>query len=64
MMLLELGDHGAYLGVRKYEMNLGPWIHYRWSKVFQYHHLAIGLIGIIWRLRPYRYTPQRGVDHE
>lgn len=53
-VLWELGDgQGACLCVEKFEKNLGPWIHYRWSKAFQVHVLVVWLIAFKWRVRPY-----------
>lgn len=58
-ILWELGDgQGACLCVEKFQMNLGPWIHYRWSETFQMHVLVIGLIAFKWRLRSYKYLPR------
>lgn len=55
-IVFELGDgHGACLCVERFEKNLGPWLHCRYSKAFQVHVLVIGLLALKWRIRPYRY---------
>ncbi len=52
MTLLDIGDGQPFaLHIWWARANLGPFIHYRWSRAWQCHKLNIGRLCFDWRLR-------------